>query len=91
MRNKRLQVSILSTSTLVRESEKQLDNIAEILKAFPDAKIKIGGYAHATGDAAVNKKVSQDRADIVKNSLDKIEKGLFIKWELFTLLLSSII
>ncbi|HUZ57288.1 MAG TPA: OmpA family protein [Hanamia sp.] len=59
------------TATLKPESEKQLDNIAEILKAFPDAKIKIGGYTDATGNPAVNKKLSQDRADAAKNGLDK--------------------
>lgn len=58
-------------ATLLPESEKQLDNIAEILKAFPDAKIKIGGYTDASGDAAVNKKISQDRADAAKNGLEK--------------------
>ena len=58
-------------ATLLPESEKQLDNIAEILKAFPDAKIKIGGYTDVTGDAAANKKLSQDRADAAKSGLDK--------------------
>ncbi len=56
---------------LLPESEKQLDNIAEILKAFPDAKIKIGGYTDVTGDAATNKKLSQDRANAAKSGLDK--------------------
>ena len=59
------------TAVIVPESEKQLDNIAEILKAFPDAKIKIGGYTDVTGDAAANKKLSQARADAAKNGLDK--------------------
>ena len=59
------------TATLKPESEKQLDNIAEILKAFPDAKIKIGGYTDVTGNPAANKKLSQDRADAAKNGLDK--------------------
>lgn len=59
------------TATLKPESEKQLDNIAEILKAFPDAKIKIGGYTDVTGNAAANKKLSQDRANAAKDGLDK--------------------
>lgn len=58
-------------ATLVPESEKQLDNIAEILKAFPDAKIKIGGYTDVTGNAATNKKLSKDRADAAKSGLEK--------------------
>jgi len=41
------------------------------LKAFPDAKIKIGGYTDATGNATANKKLSQDRADVAKTGLTK--------------------
>lgn len=63
------------TAVLMPESEKQLDNIAAILKAFPDAKIKIGGYTDATGDAAVNKKLSQDRANAAKSGLEKRGAG----------------
>ncbi len=62
-------------ATLLPESEKQLDNIAEILKAFPDAKIKIGGYTDATGNAAANKKLSQDRANAAKTGLEKRGTG----------------
>ena len=58
------------TATLVRVKN-NFDNIAEILKTFPDAKIKIGGYTDATGDAATNKKLSKDRAEAAKNGLDK--------------------
>lgn len=59
------------TAVLKPESEKQLDNITEILKAFPDAKIKIGGYTDVTGNPDANKKLSQDRADAAKNGLDR--------------------
>ena len=58
-------------AVLLPESEKQLDNISEILKAFPDAKIKIGGYTDITGNADANKKLSQDRANAAKAGLDK--------------------
>ena len=62
-------------AVLIPESEKQLDNIAEILKAFPEAKIKIGGYTDASGDASANKKLSKDRADAAKTGLDKRGAG----------------
>lgn len=62
-------------AVLLTESEKQLQNIAEILKAFPEAKIKIGGYTDASGDAAANKKLSQDRADAAKAGLVKLGVG----------------
>lgn len=55
------------------ESKAQLDNIAEILKAFPKVKLKIGGYTDNTGAADVNKKLSQERADAVKKAL--VAKG----------------
>lgn len=41
----------------------QVKNIAEILKAYPNAVLKIGGYTDITGDAAKNKALSQSRAD----------------------------
>jgi outer membrane protein OmpA-like peptidoglycan-associated protein len=50
-------------------SKGQLDNIAEILKAFPKAKLKIGGYTDSTGSAAANKKLSAERADAVQKQL----------------------
>jgi outer membrane protein OmpA-like peptidoglycan-associated protein len=62
-------------ATLLPESQKQLENIAEILKAFPDAKIKIGGYTDASGNAASNKKLSQDRADAARSGLVKLGVG----------------
>ncbi|HET6765802.1 MAG TPA: OmpA family protein [Chitinophagaceae bacterium] len=63
------------SATLTPGSQKQLNNIAEILKAFPDAKIKIGGYTDAAGSAAANKKLSQDRADAAKSGLEKLGVG----------------
>ncbi|HVZ95357.1 MAG TPA: OmpA family protein [Chitinophagaceae bacterium] len=60
------------TATLTGGSGQQLNNIAEILKAFPDAKIKIGGYTDATGNAQTNKKLSQERADTAKANLDRM-------------------
>ncbi len=53
------------SARITAESQAQVNNIAAILKAFPAVKIKIGGYTDKTGDAAVNKKLSQDRADAV--------------------------
>jgi outer membrane protein OmpA-like peptidoglycan-associated protein len=60
-----------SASELEASSEGQLQNLVAILKAFPDAKIKIGGYTDKTGDEAKNLKLSADRANFIKSWLDK--------------------
>jgi len=57
------------SASLTAESMKQVNNIAAILKAYPKLKIKIGGYTDKSGDAAVNKKLSQSRADAVLTAL----------------------
>ncbi|MBP6430879.1 MAG: DUF937 domain-containing protein [Ferruginibacter sp.] len=44
----------------------QVKNAGAILKAYPNVKIKIGGYTDASGDAAKNKALSQSRASKVK-------------------------
>lgn len=56
-------------SVLTAASDAQVKNIAAILKNFPKAAIKIGGYTDNTGDAAVNKKISGERAKIVGDKL----------------------
>ena len=56
-------------STLKPESTEQLKNIAEILKAFSNVNIKLGGYTDNTGDANANLKLSGERASTVKAEL----------------------
>lgn len=58
-------------SVLTQESQNQIKNIALILKNYPQAAIKIGGYTDNTGDAAINKKVSDERAKVVGKELVK--------------------
>lgn len=54
-------------ATLKPESQQQIKNIVEILKAFPTATVKIGGYTDNTGAADINTKVSAERATTVAN------------------------
>ena len=61
-----------SATEIEAGSEGQVQNLAAILKAYPDAKIKIGGYTDITGDAAKNKVLSQQRADFIKTELGKL-------------------
>ena len=61
-----------SATELEAGSEGQIQNLSEILKAYPEAKIKVGGYTDMTGDAAKNKDLSQKRADFIKAELGKL-------------------
>lgn len=57
------------SADLKPQSKEQLENVAEILKAYPAVAIKLGGYTDNTGDAAANLKLSSERAQSVKKSL----------------------
>jgi K(+)-stimulated pyrophosphate-energized sodium pump len=59
-------------SSLKTESEEQLKNIAEILKAYPNVSVKLGGYTDNVGKANDNLKLSSDRASTVKAELIKL-------------------
>ncbi|MEC3877867.1 OmpA family protein [Chryseobacterium salviniae] len=60
-----------SANQLEAGSEGQLQNLAAILKAYPDVKVKIGGYTDKTGDEANNQKLSEDRAEFISSWLEK--------------------
>ena len=59
---------------LTEESKYLLDNVAEMLKSISWTRMDIAGHTDNVGNADKNKKLSQDRADAVKNYL--IDKGL---------------
>lgn len=63
-----------SSSDLEAASQGQLDNLLAILKAYPEAKIKIGGYTDKVGDEAANVKLSGERAEYIKKWLT--DKGV---------------
>jgi len=55
-------------------SNEQLDNIANVLKAFPTVKLKLGGYTDNVGNPEGNKTLSANRA---KNVLvDLVSRGI---------------
>ena len=57
------------SAKLSSESLEQTKNIADILKAFPTATLKIGGYTDNTGDPAANLNLSLNRAEAVKAAI----------------------
>lgn len=60
------------SAVLKPSSQEQLTNIAEILKAFPQVAIKIGGYTDNVGDPQANLKLSRDRASNTMQELVKL-------------------
>ncbi|MBV4356774.1 OmpA family protein [Pinibacter aurantiacus] len=64
-----------ATAEIVPESRKEVDNIVQILKAFPKVKIKVGGYTDKVGDEAANVKLSYDRANAVTKALQDAGVG----------------
>ena len=57
------------SATLKPSSEEQLRNIAEILKAYPQVRVKIGGYTDSVGDDVHNLTLSQNRAINTMNEI----------------------
>jgi OmpA-OmpF porin, OOP family len=60
------------SATLRPESQAQLRDVAAILKANPNCRVKIGGYTDTVGGPASNLTLSQERADSVKSELVKM-------------------
>jgi outer membrane protein OmpA-like peptidoglycan-associated protein len=56
-------------ATILPESHEQLNNITQVLRAYPNVKVKVGGYTDSTGDAAANQRLSQARANAVRQAL----------------------
>ena len=57
------------SATLEPSSTEQLQNVAAILKAYPNVHLRIGGYTDNTGNAEANQKLSQERASTVMSQL----------------------
>ena len=55
-------------------SQRQINNMVAVLKAYPDVSLKIGGYTDSDGGEEGNMKLSQRRADNVKAAI--VAKGI---------------
>lgn len=61
-------------ATLTPESMSQLRNVVTLMRAYPTARVKIGGYTDSTGTYKVNKLLSEARARTAWASL--VEMGI---------------
>ena len=64
----------LGSAEIDEANKATLDDLASRLTTYKDVKIEVGGYTDSTGTTTANKKLSQWRADKVKDYL--ISKGV---------------
>ena len=57
------------SAQLTPDSEKTVTDLAEVLKAYPNAAVQLTGHADSTGNPANNQTLSSNRADAVKDML----------------------
>jgi outer membrane protein OmpA-like peptidoglycan-associated protein len=53
-------------------SKHQLENVSQILKAYPTVKLMVGGFMDDTGDPAAIQKLSAERAQAIKAELVRL-------------------
>ncbi|HRK28684.1 MAG TPA: OmpA family protein [Chitinophagales bacterium] len=57
-------------STVITDVElKKVERVAEVIRKYPEARITINGYADSTGNADYNRKLSEKRAQAVRDRL----------------------
>jgi outer membrane protein OmpA-like peptidoglycan-associated protein len=61
-------------ATILPDSFPVLDDVAQVLKDYPNLRIEIGGHTDNVGDDAVNQRLSKARADAVFEYL--LSKGI---------------
>lgn len=62
-------VFVTGSAAIRPDSQEQLAAVAEILRAFPRVKLKVGGYTDNVGDPALNQRLSEERAANVRGAL----------------------
>lgn len=58
-----------NSARITKASQPNVNDLIEIMNAYPTLQINIQGHTDNMGDAAVNKKLSLDRANAVKEAL----------------------
>lgn len=57
------------SAELLVDSHPALDKVADLAKKYPNLKLRVEGHTDSTGSAALNQKLSQKRADAVRDYL----------------------
>ena len=60
------------STTITDDSFSTVKEIAELLKQNPTLKVEVGGHTDSRGRESLNKRISQDRANSVKDALIKL-------------------
>jgi outer membrane protein OmpA-like peptidoglycan-associated protein len=59
----------VNSSTILPGAYDELDRVAKVLNQYPETTIRISGHTDSTGTADYNQKLSERRAQSVKNAL----------------------
>lgn len=59
----------VNSSSLLPGAYDELERVARVLNQYPETNIRIGGHTDSTGSEAANQRLSERRAESVKNAL----------------------
>jgi len=59
----------VNSSTLLPAAYDELERVSKVLKQYPETNIQISGHTDSTGSDDYNQKLSEKRAEAVKNAL----------------------
>ncbi|MCX8043452.1 MAG: OmpA family protein [Desulfobacterota bacterium] len=64
----------VNSSSIKPGAYQEIDRVAEVLKKYPQTRIRIEGHTDSTGSEDYNQRLSEQRAEAVKNAL--ITRGI---------------
>jgi outer membrane protein OmpA-like peptidoglycan-associated protein len=57
------------SAKILPESQEQISNIVAVMKAYPTVNVKVGGYTDNVGNPSANIRLSQQRANAVRQAI----------------------
>lgn len=58
-----------NTAMLSPSSDAEIKDLAMVIKAYPNARVRIGGFTDNSGSESANRKLSKERADAARTAL----------------------